>query len=354
MSHATGLKCRECGTETPIAPLHVCETCFGPLEVQYDYDAIRRTLTRERHREPAAQSLALPRAAADRGRAAHRPALRLHAAGAGRPPGGRARRQGALGQGRLGQPPDLLVQGPRRVGRHLEGDRVRLRHRVVRLDRQPRQLGVGARRARRAQLLHLHPRRPRAGQGDRLDHLRPARRSRSAATTTTSTGCAARSPTSTAGRSSTSTCGRTTPRAPRPTASRSPSSSAGGCRSTSWCRWPAARSCRRSRKGFRELRDLGLVDGDFTHLRRPGRRLGAGDPGAAQGQRPDQPGEAAHHRQVDRHRQPGRRLLRAEGDPRIGRLGRDGRPTRRSSTASSCSRGPRASSPSRPAARRWP
>ena len=25
MSHATGLKCRECGTETPIAPLHVCE-----------------------------------------------------------------------------------------------------------------------------------------------------------------------------------------------------------------------------------------------------------------------------------------------------------------------------------------
>jgi threonine synthase len=47
MSHAKGLKCRECGAESPIAPLHVCETCFGPLEVQYDYDAIRRTLTRE-------------------------------------------------------------------------------------------------------------------------------------------------------------------------------------------------------------------------------------------------------------------------------------------------------------------
>ena len=28
-------------------PLHVCETCFGPLEVVYDYDAIRRVLTRE-------------------------------------------------------------------------------------------------------------------------------------------------------------------------------------------------------------------------------------------------------------------------------------------------------------------
>src|SRR5262249_289415 len=47
MSHAKGLKCRKCGAESPIAPLHVCETCFGPLEVQYDYDGIRRALTRE-------------------------------------------------------------------------------------------------------------------------------------------------------------------------------------------------------------------------------------------------------------------------------------------------------------------
>ena len=47
MSHVKGLRCRECGGETPVAPLHVCETCFGPLEVVYDYDAIRRVLTRE-------------------------------------------------------------------------------------------------------------------------------------------------------------------------------------------------------------------------------------------------------------------------------------------------------------------
>ena len=33
MSYVKGLRCRECGGETPIAPLHVCETCFGPLEV---------------------------------------------------------------------------------------------------------------------------------------------------------------------------------------------------------------------------------------------------------------------------------------------------------------------------------
>jgi threonine synthase len=46
MSTITGLTCRECGQEYPIAPLHVCETCFGPLEVIYDYARIRSTLTR--------------------------------------------------------------------------------------------------------------------------------------------------------------------------------------------------------------------------------------------------------------------------------------------------------------------
>jgi threonine synthase len=47
MSYVKGLRCRECGGETPVAPLHVCETCFGPLEVVYDYDGIKRVLTRE-------------------------------------------------------------------------------------------------------------------------------------------------------------------------------------------------------------------------------------------------------------------------------------------------------------------
>jgi threonine synthase len=46
MSYVTSLKCRECGQEYPITPVHVCETCFGPLEVVYDYDRIRNVLTR--------------------------------------------------------------------------------------------------------------------------------------------------------------------------------------------------------------------------------------------------------------------------------------------------------------------
>lgn len=42
-----GLKCRECGRRYPKEALHVCEFCFGPLEVDYDYEAIGSVLTRE-------------------------------------------------------------------------------------------------------------------------------------------------------------------------------------------------------------------------------------------------------------------------------------------------------------------
>ncbi len=48
MSFATNLRCRECHREYPLTATHVCEFCFGPVEVTYDYDAIRRTVTRER------------------------------------------------------------------------------------------------------------------------------------------------------------------------------------------------------------------------------------------------------------------------------------------------------------------
>src|SRR5215203_1444367 len=41
------LKCRECGREYPLAATHVCEFDFGPLEVCYDYDRIKRSMTRE-------------------------------------------------------------------------------------------------------------------------------------------------------------------------------------------------------------------------------------------------------------------------------------------------------------------
>ncbi|HEV8699819.1 MAG TPA: threonine synthase [Candidatus Polarisedimenticolia bacterium] len=43
MSYVKSLKCRECGAEFPVAPRAICEECFGPLEVTYDYAALRRS-----------------------------------------------------------------------------------------------------------------------------------------------------------------------------------------------------------------------------------------------------------------------------------------------------------------------
>ena len=41
-----GLRCRNCGRPEPIGPSYVCVACFGPLEVVYDYDEIRRRIDR--------------------------------------------------------------------------------------------------------------------------------------------------------------------------------------------------------------------------------------------------------------------------------------------------------------------
>ncbi|MBI3320755.1 MAG: threonine synthase [Candidatus Omnitrophica bacterium] len=46
MSYVVGLKCRECGRLYPKEVVFVCEYCFGSVEVDYDYDAIRRVLTK--------------------------------------------------------------------------------------------------------------------------------------------------------------------------------------------------------------------------------------------------------------------------------------------------------------------
>src|ERR1700722_11396965 len=43
----TGLRCRECARAYPAEALHVCDYCFGPLEVAYDYEALRSSVSRE-------------------------------------------------------------------------------------------------------------------------------------------------------------------------------------------------------------------------------------------------------------------------------------------------------------------
>ena len=47
MSYERALRCRECGREYPLDPIFSCEFCFGPLEVDYDYDAISAAISRE-------------------------------------------------------------------------------------------------------------------------------------------------------------------------------------------------------------------------------------------------------------------------------------------------------------------
>ncbi|MBJ7610154.1 MAG: threonine synthase [Candidatus Dormibacteraeota bacterium] len=45
-THVTGLRCRACGHEHEASATHLCELCFGPLEVAYDYHAIARRVSR--------------------------------------------------------------------------------------------------------------------------------------------------------------------------------------------------------------------------------------------------------------------------------------------------------------------
>ena len=48
MGFVESLKCKECADIYPKEPKHVCETCFGPLEVVYNYDEIKKHISREK------------------------------------------------------------------------------------------------------------------------------------------------------------------------------------------------------------------------------------------------------------------------------------------------------------------
>lgn len=48
LSYVRGLRCRECDHTYPATAIHVCEFCFGPLEVDYDYAAIAKDISREK------------------------------------------------------------------------------------------------------------------------------------------------------------------------------------------------------------------------------------------------------------------------------------------------------------------
>ena len=47
MSEIYFLRCRECGKKYANIPQSFCEECFSPLEVSYDYEALRTKVKRE-------------------------------------------------------------------------------------------------------------------------------------------------------------------------------------------------------------------------------------------------------------------------------------------------------------------
>ena len=51
MTKMKSLICRECGKEYPTTAIHVCEMCFGPLEVKYNYDEIKLATSRRKIEE---------------------------------------------------------------------------------------------------------------------------------------------------------------------------------------------------------------------------------------------------------------------------------------------------------------
>ena len=199
------------------------------------------------------------------------------------------------------------------VGRAVEGARVRVQGRGVRVDRQPRQLGRRARRARRAAQLRVHPRRTSSRARSSPPRCTAATSSRSTATTTTSTGCAPSSP-------------GTYPWAfvnvnVRPFYAEGSKTLA--FETAEQLGWEApdhvvvpiasGSLLTKIRKGFDELHKVGLLDEEPQVRVSGAQALGCSPVATAwlEAVRHDPAGEARHDRQVARDRQPGRRLLRA-------------------------------------------
>ena len=47
MSKVKSLKCRECPEEYEISPKYVCDMCFGPLEISYDWKEIKKSVNKD-------------------------------------------------------------------------------------------------------------------------------------------------------------------------------------------------------------------------------------------------------------------------------------------------------------------
>ena len=274
--YATALVCTNCGAEHPLDARLSCDRCFGPVEPAYDHDALRRTLTRERieagprtlwryvdllpvpRRRPAACPSACRRSS---------PAPRLAA---------------ALGLREL----HIKIEAANPT--HSFKDRS-CRSRP----RRPLELGLealacastgnlaGAVAAQAAALgLEAYIFIPADLEREKIisaPRSRARTSSPSRATTTTPTGCARSSRTSGRGRSSTSTCAPYYAQGSKTVAFETAEQL--GWRLPDQTIAPIASGSLYTKidRGFRELLEVGLVEGDVAAaLRRPGRGLLAG------------------------------------------------------------------------------
>ena len=158
----TGLRCRECRRAFPAEALHVCDYCFGPLEVAYDYERIAAA-------SAASASRPVPARSGATGTSCPSTTTTPVDLGAGFTPLVRADRLAAeLGLGELWIKDDtanptgsfkdrvVSVALTKAPPARLQGGRLRL-------DRQPGQLGGGPRRPGGHGLGRVHPPRPRGG-----------------------------------------------------------------------------------------------------------------------------------------------------------------------------------------------
>ena len=179
MPHVSGLRCRECDREYPVEPLNVCDFCFGPLEVVYDYVSIGNSISRE---SIANGPLTMWR---------YHDLLPVNSEyvldmGTGFTPLVRAKNLGrVLGLDNLyikndSVNPTFSFKDRGCIRGYRQSPRVRVRRARLRLYRQPGRCGSGARRQSRHEDDGLLPGRPREGQDNRRRHLRrrPGRRGR--------------------------------------------------------------------------------------------------------------------------------------------------------------------------------
>ena len=92
-----GLKCRLCGKLYPKEALNFCTEDFGPLEVDYDYDAIAEALSRAKIELRPYNMWRYRELLPIDGEPTVGAAGRRHAAGPGRPPGRGAGRRASSG-----------------------------------------------------------------------------------------------------------------------------------------------------------------------------------------------------------------------------------------------------------------